>query len=304
MTQLISLPVLTAGKAGSASKQRSRPNVREYYESPTDYVALQRLPITLNELARLKRQRVWYLERDSGYLLTGGAFAKDATNAKMLKSQGKQGWHGAIMHLLPHEGAGFGNICPDAEPGCIASCLNTAGQGTYPAVQAGRYKRTRWFFEQRASFLDWVAYEIASYRKWCHEEDKKPSVRLNGTSDIAWEKVAPWFFTTFSDVQFYDYTKTAKRVSAALPSNYDLTFSRSGTNEKEALELLAQGYRVAVVFSQRAPMPSEWHGFTVISGDDYDFRYLDPQGIVLGLVAKGSGRSDTSGFVVRDNEVA
>ena len=37
----------------------------------------------------------------------------------------------------------------------------------------------------------------------------------------------------------------------------------------------------------------------MISGDDSDVRFLDPQGVIVGLKAKGKARFDTSGFVVK-----
>ena len=39
----------------------------------------------------------------------------------------------------------------------------------------------------------------------------KPAVRLNGTSDISWERFK--IFEMFPGVQFYDYTKIYKRAS-------------------------------------------------------------------------------------------
>ena len=45
----------------------------------------------------------------------------------------------------------------------------------------------------------------------------------------------------FPSLQFVDYTKNAKRFDRALPANYHLTFSRSETNEVDALRLLDRG---------------------------------------------------------------
>jgi hypothetical protein len=35
-----------------------------------------------------------------------------------------------------------------------------------------------------------------------------------------------------------------------------------------------------------------------VDGDDSDLRFLEPQGVVVALYAKGKARLDTSGFVV------
>ena len=45
-----------------------------------------------------------------------------------------------------------------------------------------------------------------------------------------------------------------------------------------------------------------WNGYPVIDGDRHDARFLDPQGCVIGLRAKGTARKDTSGFVFQTAE--
>jgi hypothetical protein len=53
---------------------------------------------------------------------------------------------------------------------------------------------------------------------------------------------------------------------------------------------------VAVVFAGN-DLPTEWNGKPVIDGDTDDLRFLDPQGVIVGLRAKGKAKYDTSGFV-------
>jgi hypothetical protein len=124
-------------------------------------------------------------------------------------------------------------------------------------------------------------------------------VRLNGTSDINWERYS--VIQAFNKVQFYDYTKNYFRMNlfldGKLPSNYSLTFSRSETNENDCISILKRGGNVAVVFRSKV-LPTHWQGFPVINGDENDLRFLDPKGVVVGLTAKGKAKSDTSGFVV------
>lgn len=115
----------------------------------------------------------------------------------------------------------------------------------------------------------------------------------------------------FPDLQFYDYTKNPGRaVTNAMgfhPANYHLTFSRSETNERQCLDVLAAGGNVAVVFSTATKsgkrpaeaLPADWHGYRVVDGDKDDLRFLDPRGVVVGLRAKGRAKHDTSGFVVQ-----
>jgi hypothetical protein len=148
------------------------------------------------------------------------------------------------------------------------------------------------FFEQRDEFL--VALE-ADIRKGIKQAEKKgmiPAFRLNGTSDIAWEKYG--IIQKFPEVQFYDYTKIRNRKVAAL-SNYHLTFSKADGNDMDVRLVASAGMNVAVVFKD---VPDSYIGRTVIDGDDTDLRFLDPKGVVVGLKAKGRARKDTSGFVV------
>jgi hypothetical protein len=85
-------------------------------------------------------------------------------------------------------------------------------------------------------------------------------------------------------------------LTGEFPSNYQLTFSRSESNEKLVDAILASGGNVAVVF--RGSLPENWKGYRVVSGDESDLRFLDPQNVIVGLVEKGKAKKDSSGFVI------
>lgn len=216
----------------------------------------------------------------------------------------------AILHLAPGKLSGR-NVCRDATPGCLAGCLNTAGRGgifqrgqTSNAIQRARIGRTRWFFENRGAFLAQLAGEIETHVRRATRHGMTPAVRLNGTSDIPWERVklvdGRTIFECFPNVQFYDYTKSARRAMAwargAMPANYHVTFSRSELNDADAREILAAGGNVAAVFQKT--LPASWGGARVVNGDQDDLRFLDPAGVVVGLKAKGRAKRDASGFVI------
>lgn len=212
---------------------------------------------------------------------------------KMEKSVG-HGYAPAIMHLQPHEFMGK-NLCPGAG-GCAASCLVTTGMMVFSGSVNARQERTRLFWQDRPAFKAQLFKEIAAHRRASLKHGLKPCVRLNGTSDVVWEKVMPDLFTEFSDIQFYDYTKLYRRFLHDLPANYSLTFSRAENNHKEAEALSLLGHNVAVVFA--GDVPGKYLGRRVVDGDAHDLRFLDPRGVVVGLKAKGKARKDTSGFVV------
>ena len=229
-------------------------------------------------------------------------------DAKTRKGE-KFGYLTGVLYLAPHELAGP-NLCPHASPGCVVACLNTAGKGSMGVVQAARIARTHAFRANPAAFVDALAADISRLVLKARRLGLTPIVRLNGTSDLPWHKVkGRWgetLFELFSSVQFYDYTKSPERARAymdgELPSNYYVVFSRAEHNEPVALEMLATGrINVSVVFSTRRgqPLPATWHGFTVIDADVSDVRPADPQGVVVGLRAKGLARQDVSGFVVQ-----
>jgi hypothetical protein len=144
-----------------------------------------------------------------------------------------------------------------------------------------------------------------------------PVVRLNGTSDLRWENIRfnyngkhKTIFQAFPTVQFYDYTKfelNTKRWDN-LPSNYDLTFSLSEENSLAAYELLLSGQRVAMVYRDKLPSKQIFKSkdlmteFNVINADETDLRFKDGKGLICGLIAKGSGKQDATGFV-KDNNI-
>lgn len=225
------------------------------------------------------------------------------SNAKTIKGQ-EHGFLTGIMYLSPASSSGF-NLCPWASPGCIASCLNVSGQGKNRSVQRARLQKTMRMKANKTQFLQDLKVEIEALKQAAYRKGFTPVVRLNGTSDEAWESgkyklEGKSIMEHFPDVQFYDYTKSGTRVvnwaKGKLPHNYHLTFSRSETNDAEAVQVLKAGGTVAVVF--RDGLPKTWKGFPVVNGDASDLRHRDPKGVVVGLVAKGEGKKDTSGFVV------
>jgi hypothetical protein len=201
-----------------------------------------------------------------------------------------------IMYLAPHTLAGP-NICPMAEAaGCVDGCLNTAGRGAMTYVQERRIAKTRWYHEDPVSFLDTLRRNIRSLVRRADRIGAIPMVRLNGTSDIMWERKHPEILDEFPNVQFYDYTKIPVRSNVL--ANYHLTWSYSGvlSYARHLDTALVNGMNVAVVF--RNHLPDTFLGMPVINGDDSDVRPYDPEGVVVGLTAKGRAKKDTSGFVI------
>lgn len=223
-------------------------------------------------------------------------FTKPHANPKIAKSIGK--YLPIILHLAPAQLSGH-NVCSSSSAGCRAACLNTSGHGRYNYTQQARIKRNKWFFEDRPAFMAQLYADVYSYLRKCERENYLPCIRLNGTSDIVWETVWPDIFDNFPTVQFYDYTKHAKRFRSdwKLPTNYHLTFSRSEVNDDKCQEVLNNGGNVAVVFKE---LPKKYLGHKVQSGDETDLRFLD-KARIIGLSPKGRAKYDKSGFVIGAN---
>jgi hypothetical protein len=153
-------------------------------------------------------------------------------NPKILKGLA-QGYNTYILHLAPADLSGY-NTCPKATAGCKSACLNTAGRGglfkkgtTTNVIQEARMRKTAFFFEERKHFMEWLVADIELAIKQSTRKGLIPVFRLNGTSDLSWEKyevmrggeVFTNIFAAFPDVQFYDYTKVIGRKVAGI-KNY------------------------------------------------------------------------------------
>jgi hypothetical protein len=171
------------------------------------------------------------------------------------------------------------------------------------SVRKARIAKTQRFFKEKDAFLADISSAIVKMFSYVKKMEYSFAVRLNGTSDLPFEKFG--IFDKFEDITFYDYTKSKRRMMTYLkgdmPKNYSLTFSRSETNHDDCMEVLQAGGNVAVVFAtkKKKELPTDWKGFKVVDGDKSDLRFLDDKNVIVGLRAKGDGIKDESGFVVK-----
>jgi len=232
-------------------------------------------------------------------------------NPKVLKGM-SQGYNTYILHLAPANLSGY-ETCAKRTLGCTEACLNLAGRGgmfkrgeNTNVIQQARIRKTKMFFENRVEFMTTLVKDIELGIKQSKKMELVPVFRLNGTSDLSWEKYEVVrngklfrnIFTAFPEVQFYDYTKVLGRKVKEY-SNYQLTFSAADGNDSDVLKALNEGLNVAVVFGikKTLPMPVDYLNRPVFNGDESDLRFLDPKGVIVGLYAKGKAKKDTTGFV-------
>lgn len=198
-----------------------------------------------------------------------------------------------MLALAPAELSGY-NVCPFSTPGCRKYCVAFAGNGNYPMVTRARIARSTFLMENPEAFLSLLCILLDGKLK-----KGQVAVRLNGFSDIRWERVLPaWFWERYSDVTFYDYTKhsVVSRPPSTMPSNYTLTYSvTERTSEKVLKRELAMGRNVAMVVPTRGGKRSdgtlrELPSFDrlIVDGDANDRRFDDPAGAIVFLRRKGS----------------
>jgi hypothetical protein len=232
------------------------------------------------------------------------SFGKDA---KTIKGE-PFGVRTGVLYMAPAKFSGY-EVCHSRTKGCTAACLFTAGQGRFPNVKQGRLRRTYTFVHRPGEFLTRILVEIDKEKNKLGK-GMLMAIRLNGTSDIAYEDypvvdvdgtVYPHVFAARPDIQFYDYTKRIERIEKILTiPNYHVTYSRAETkaNQANAVKALAMGVNVTVVFGK--DLPDTWEGYRVVDGDETDIRFWDQgdEPVIIGLKAKGLARYDESGFVV------
>lgn len=257
-------------------------------------------------------------------------------NPKTIKGQAR-GYMTAVLYLAPYRLSGV-NVCPTAEDaGCWRTCLNVAGRGGIPSahggyiglnsgphlvpdnsIQRARIARTRLYLDSPTEFFNQLYAEIFAFVRRAERKGLTPCVRLNGTSDIPFERRG-WaghanMMQAFPHVQFYDYTKLPARASwGHMPVNYRLSLSWSGASQAyraqvEAAARLTGAPLVVVTrdgsaqWADLAPIMERAGCTHIVNGDAHDLRFLEkPHALVL-LKAKGLARRESNGFILGSSD--
>jgi hypothetical protein len=190
-----------------------------------------------------------------------------STNPKTEKSKVQT----YILHLAPADTSGV-NVCAGAG-NCHKICLHFAGNPVYMTnKQAARIRRTLAYAADPQRFARLIVCAILG--KLAKHPGEPIAIRLNGTSDIAWENVDFTIdveFATFCrrkfgqdlpigkrnifevfnyisnnggpKVQFYDYTKIRRNWEECKRLGYHLTFSFDGWDNDANIKLCRQALR-------------------------------------------------------------
>jgi hypothetical protein len=216
-----------------------------------------------------------------------------------------------ILHLSPADTSGV-NVCAGAG-NCKKICLHFAGNPVYMTnKQAARIRRTLAFSADKQRFARLLVCAILD--KVNKNSGAPIALRLNGTSDIAWENVdftVDAEFSTFCrrkfghelpigkrnifelfnclmadnpglSVKFYDYTKIKRNWAECKRLGYHLTFSFDGwenaANVKLCRDALRNGINVAAAFNlkrgQQLPPFVDATAFNLLLTDQQTGRLL------------------------------
>lgn len=211
------------------------------------------------------------------------------------------------MHYMsPSDYSSVANVCPYASKQCRAVCLTFAGMGAFANVQRARNERVKAYVNDPIAYVAQLQAEIDGAVEKARRRGKAGiAVRLNGMSDLDWSDVYAAYQYEASRVRFYEYTKAgAWKRGKLLNLGVYLTYSLSEKLESaaESHEWRKYGVNTAVVFPGKV-LPERYTiadvAYPVIDGDLHDARWLDRQGVVVGLRAKGKAKKLKAGGFVR-----
>lgn len=215
-----------------------------------------------------------------------------------------------MLYLAPHKSSNITNTCKYAGT-CIDFCFYNAPTN----YNNYRKNNTQWFYEDKENFMNILVFDILKLLIHAENNSLKPAVRLNGLSDIPWEKNEYKFklkakiknilasytkkysivipedseevniFSIFPELNFYDYTKyLPNQRDISEIKNYHLTYSYDFNISKSLKKILVSN-NVAMICKDKNKFFSSNEKFRILEienikyclldGDEYDFRPLD-----------------------------
>lgn len=240
-------------------------------------------------------------------------------SVKVLKGE-KFGYLTGVCYMSNATTMGGINTCSHAKKaGCIEPCLAMSGHmAGRDAIQA-RLDRLKLLTRDPSLFFELLTRELERLQTRANRSGHKLAGRLNGTTDLDWSRITfdgHTIFEHFPRIQWYDYTKNPDIAKNYSLKGISVTFSyykKAKTVDIQAL--LNSGVNIAIAYRDSVPTCQEIGGtaYRVINGDEHDLRFLDPQGVVVGLKYKNqtmhskarevNSRAHNSGFILFHGEV-
>jgi hypothetical protein len=250
------------------------------------------------------KRRPHHIDSVAATLRTGQLQLLSPLNEKSPKGEA-QGYLTAMLYLAPHTLAGGKSVCPHSTEDCREGCLFHAGRGQTARVANARIRRTQMYLEVRERFMRLLVEDLNVMQHTADANGMTLAIRLNGTSDIGFEREeldGLTVFDRFPRARFYDYTNWPHQ-HRRVPGNWHLTYSLADKTAAEGVAHLLAGRNIAAVMPDhdRAEAPG-WFmlGDTVIDvvdGEEHDLRFLDPSPALVMLKPKGRLRGEGSAMV-------
>lgn len=238
-----------------------------------------------------------------------------SANSKLKKAIGR--YRAIGLAMAPWKFAGAGNLCGAASAGCVEACNGLwSGMNVTSSTRFALIGRARLYLEFRELFLRKLRDELRAFERLCIRTGRIPAVRLNVSTDIPFEKIAPGIFAEFKRTRFYDYTAYTVQIRGILPPNYQLCHSwKETTTFAYVSATIAAGRNIVMPFdSAYAPQRKLFGALPalvifrcretgrelsvpVVNGDKHDIRMrqTDGAGVCVGLHGKsGRGRVDAA----------
>jgi len=142
------------------------------------------------------------------YLL-GGSTKLDHNDTSGIDSV--MGSHQWIQYMQPANASQIPgcNTCGSNTKGCTAACLGKSGQLGLASGEIAKEARTAMAWHEPAKYLGLLHNQIGLREKTAAREGRAPIMRLNGTSDIGWHRIAAGAVLLGSrpNTEFSEYTK-------------------------------------------------------------------------------------------------
>lgn len=178
-------------------------------------------------------------------------------------------------------------VCPRSTPACRCGCVTAKSPNALlDRTQKSRLGRHLFLMFRPASAFAMMARELdeARYKHGL----RGARWRVNVSDDLRMELLAPGLFSVAP--RPYSYTKWSPTGRPGRPGLRLVYSASEAVSDEQVVAWCQAGHRVAVVMDvpKGSPLPEAWNGIVVVDGDETDDLWSHPEGVVVGLRAKGT----------------
>ncbi len=179
------------------------------------------------------------------------------------------------------------SVCPKSSRGCRCGCVTAESfHARMERSQVARLARHLFLLFRPASAFALMGSELRDAE--FEHGPRGARWRVNVSDDLRIELLAPGLFEVAP--RAYSYTKWAPEERPGR-AGFRLVYSASEHTSDEQIKAWCEaGHRVAVVLDvpRSQSLPATRDGITVVDGDETDDLWAHPEGVIVGLRAKGT----------------